>query len=110
MPSCAVAAPSDSADADGIVDREGGRMDRLRVGVVGTGVIAQVMHLHYLAELRDLFEVTAVCDIVGGNARACADPYAIPAAYADWGELTPPPIDPVPLLTPASPAPTPIAA
>jgi predicted dehydrogenase len=26
---------------------------RLRVGVVGTGVIAQVMHLHYLDELAE---------------------------------------------------------
>ena len=40
---------------------------RLRVGLVGAGVIAQVMHLHYLAELSDLFEVTAICDIVGGE-------------------------------------------
>ncbi len=85
-------------------------MDRLRVGVVGTGVIAQVMHLHYLAELRDLFEVTAVCDIVGGNARACADRYAIPAAYADWGELIAAPIDAVLVLTSGSHAPIAIAA
>ena len=26
---------------------------RVRVGLVGTGLIAQVMHLHYLAELTD---------------------------------------------------------
>jgi len=31
--------------------------------VVGTGVIAQVMHLHYLAELADRFDVAAVCDL-----------------------------------------------
>ena len=36
-------------------------MTRVRVGLVGTGLIAQVMHLHYLAELGDRFEVTAVC-------------------------------------------------
>ena len=43
---------------------------RLRVGVVGTGIIAQVMHLHYLSELAGQFEVAAVCDLVAGNARA----------------------------------------
>ena len=37
---------------------------RLRVGLIGTGLIAQVMHLHYLTELADRFEIAAVCDIV----------------------------------------------
>jgi len=85
-------------------------MQRLRVGVVGAGVIAQVMHLHYLAELRDRFEVTAVCDIVGENARACADRYGIPAAYADWRELIAAPVDAVLVLTSGSHAPIAIAA
>src|SRR5438094_896439 len=35
----------------------------LRIGVVGCGLVAQVMHLHYLAELRDRFEVAALCDL-----------------------------------------------
>ena len=54
---------------------------RLRVGLIGTGLIAQVMHLHYLAELGDRFEVTAVCDIAGDSARACAERYRIPAVF-----------------------------
>jgi predicted dehydrogenase len=36
---------------------------RVRVGLIGTGLIAQVMHLHYLTELADRFEVAAVCDL-----------------------------------------------
>lgn len=83
---------------------------RLKVGVVGAGVIAQVMHLHYLAELSDLFEVTAVCDIVGENARACADHYGIPAAYRDWRELVTAPVDVVLVLTSGSHAPIAVAA
>jgi len=85
-------------------------MGRLRVGVVGAGVIAQVMHLHYLAELGDMYEVTAVCDIVGENARACADRYGIPAAYSDWRELIAAPIDAVLVLTSGSHAAIAIAA
>lgn len=85
-------------------------MGRLRVGVVGTGVIAQVMHLHYLAELGDMYEVTAVCDIVGENARACAGRYAIPAAYSDWRELLAAPVDAVLVLTSGSHAAIAIAA
>lgn len=36
---------------------------RVRVALIGTGVIAQVMHLHYLAEMTDRYEVAAVCDL-----------------------------------------------
>jgi predicted dehydrogenase len=82
----------------------------IRVGVVGAGVIAQVMHLHYLAELRNLFEITAICDIVGANARACADRYGIPAAYSDWRELIAAPIDAVLVLSSGNHAPIAIAA
>ena len=42
--------------------------DRLKVGVVGAGVIAQVMHLNYLRELSDRFEIVALCDISAENA------------------------------------------
>ncbi len=83
---------------------------QVRVGIVGAGVIAQVMHLNYLAELSDLFEVTAICDIVGANARACADRYGIPAAYGDWRELIAGPVDAVFVLTSGSHAPIAIAA
>ena len=37
-------------------------MQKLRVGIVGCGQIAQIMHLPYLTELPQ-FEVAAVCDI-----------------------------------------------
>ena len=51
--------------------------DRLKVGVVGAGVIAQVMHLNYLRELSDRYEVVALCDISDENANNNADRYDI---------------------------------
>ena len=78
---------------------------RLRVGVVGTGVIAQVMHLHYLEELADSYEVAAVCDIVAENARACAERYRVPAVFTDWREMVRQPLDAVLVLTSGSHAP-----
>ena len=83
---------------------------RLRVGLVGTGLIAQVMHLHYLAELGDRFEVAAVCDIDGDSARACAERYRIPAVFTDWRELIRHPLDAVLVLTSGSHAPAAEAA
>src|ERR1700691_3315614 len=89
----------------------GGSMTkRLRVGVVGTGVIAQVMHLHYLEELADSYEVAAVCDIVAENARACAERYRVPAVFTDWREMLRQPLDAVLVLTSGSHAPIAVAA
>jgi predicted dehydrogenase len=83
---------------------------RLRVGLVGTGLIAQVMHLHYLTELADRFEIAAVCDIVAGNAKACAEQYRIPAVFTDWQEMLRHPLDAVLVLTSGSHAPIAVAA
>jgi len=78
---------------------------RVRIGLVGTGVIAQVMHLHYLAELADRFEIAAVCDLDGESARACAGRYGVPAAFTDWRELVAHRLDAVMVLTSGSHAP-----
>jgi len=78
---------------------------KVRVGLVGTGVIAQVMHLHYLAELADRFDVAAVCDLDRDGARACAERYGIPAVFTDWRELVAHPLDAVMVLTSGSHAP-----
>lgn len=82
----------------------------MRVGVVGAGLIAQVMHLHYLTELSDLFQVAAVCDIAEPNATACAARYGIPVACTDWHDLIAEPLDAVLILTSGSHAPIAIAA
>jgi predicted dehydrogenase len=48
-------------------------MRRLRVGVVGCGLIAQVMHLPHLQELDDCFEIAALCNISPATLGAVAD-------------------------------------
>src|SRR5437773_4948619 len=83
---------------------------RLRVGVVGGGLIAQVMHLHYLRELSDRFDTTVVCDAAEANALACAERFGIPKACTDWRELLDEPLDAVLVLTSGSHAPIAIEA
>ena len=61
--------------------------DRLKVGVVGAGVIAQVMHLNYLRELSDRFEIVALCDISDENAANNAHRYNISKTFTDWREM-----------------------
>ncbi|MHB1509094.1 MAG: Gfo/Idh/MocA family protein [Acidimicrobiales bacterium] len=59
-------------------------MDRIRVGIVGTGWIARD-HLRALGSLPEV-EVAAVCDVEAARAEAfAADAGA--RAYADWREL-----------------------
>jgi predicted dehydrogenase len=76
---------------------------------VGTGIIAQVMHLHHLAEMADRFELAAVCDIVPGSAQACAGRYG-GQAFTDWRDLLAEPLDAVLVLTSGSHAPIAVAA
>ncbi|MER3404461.1 MAG: hypothetical protein C4289_04250, partial [Chloroflexota bacterium] len=62
---------------------------RVRVGVIGTGAIAQIMHLPYLSELDDRFVVTALCDVSPGTLEAVAERYHVPrqACFTDYREL-----------------------
>jgi predicted dehydrogenase len=83
---------------------------RVRVGVIGAGLIAQVMHLHYLRELSDRFEIAAICDVAAENAAASADRYGVTRTTTDWRELLREPIDAVLVLTGGSHAPMAIEA
>jgi predicted dehydrogenase len=84
--------------------------ERLRVGVIGCGLIAQVMHLHYLRELADRFEIAALCDMSDELARACAGDYGVPRTFMRWQDLLAAPLDAVLILTSGSHAPIAIAA
>ena len=84
---------------------------RLKVGVVGAGVIAQVMHLHYLRELSDRFEIAAICDVSGENADNNAQRYHVVKTFSDWREMVNDnEIDAVFILTSGSHAPIAIEA
>ncbi|MGC2484774.1 MAG: Gfo/Idh/MocA family oxidoreductase [Acidimicrobiales bacterium] len=86
-------------------------MDRkLKVGVIGAGVIAQVMHLHFLRELNDRFETVALCDLSNEVASACAREYGIPAVFTDWRAMLGEDLDAVLILTSGSHAPVAVEA
>ncbi len=83
---------------------------RLKVGVIGCGLIAQVMHLHYLRELSEQFEIAALCDVSEELRAACARDYGVTQTFGDWRELVASDIDAVFVLTSGSHAPIAIAA
>src|SRR5205823_3990305 len=84
---------------------------RVRVGVIGLGIAGQVMHLTYLRELNDRFEVTALCDLSPGLLAALGEEYGVSRRYTDWRQmLSEAPLDAVLVLTTGSHAPQAIAA
>jgi predicted dehydrogenase len=81
------------------------------VGVIGCGLIAQVMHLHYLRELADRFEIAALCDVSEDLSRACAADYGVKHTFTRWQDLVASPlVDAVLILTSGSHAPIAVAA
>jgi predicted dehydrogenase len=68
------------------------------------------MHLPYLRELRDRFEVRAVCDLSETALGAARDLFPEAAPFRDWTELVAERLDAVLVLTPGSHAPIAVAA
>src|SRR5512132_739653 len=56
---------------------------RLRIGVVGGGLVAQAMHLHFLAHLSSLFELVAVAEPSAIVRDALQRRYNLEATYED---------------------------
>lgn len=89
---------------------KGDEVRRLRVGVIGCGLIAQVMHLPYLREMRDRFAIAALCDLSPGTLAAVGDAYGVSRRHTRWQDLLAEDLDAVLVLTAGSHAPPAIAA
>lgn len=83
---------------------------RLKVGLIGSGLIAQVMHLHHLRELSDLFDVAAICDLSPSLRQTVGDRYGITRRLERWEDLLAEPLDAVMILTSGSHASQAVAA
>ncbi len=62
-------------------------MEQIRMGVIGCGEIAQIMHLPFLTELSDLFDVRAVCDISPELVEHVGDVFHVPYRCTDYTQL-----------------------
>lgn len=80
--------------------RSGGKtVDRLRVGVIGIGAIAQTMHLPYLRELDDRFAIAALCDVDPVALETVGRQYGVARLFTDANGLLAEPLDVVLILT-----------
>jgi predicted dehydrogenase len=71
----------------GTSDPERHIVTKLRVGIIGLGEVAQVIHLPVLQSLPELFEIRAVCDISPTLLSVVGDQYGVPNRYADAAEM-----------------------
>jgi predicted dehydrogenase len=85
-------------------------MERLRAGVIGVGAIAQMMHLPYLRELNDRFQIVALCDVDRVALAEVGRQYGVDRLFASADELLAEPLDVVFILTSGDHAPTTITA
>lgn len=74
---------------------------RLRVGVIGCGGVAQMMHLHYLQSLPDQFEIAALSDLSRGVLQRMGAKYNVPEnrQFLQYSELLEQELDAVLILT-----------
>jgi len=76
-------------------------MDKVKVGIIGCGGIANAKHMPALIALGDV-EMTAFCDIVADRAEKAAKDFGVPGAkvFADYKELVKEDLDVIHVLTP----------
>jgi predicted dehydrogenase len=84
----------------------------LRVGVIGCGGIAQMMHLPFLRSLPALFKIDAISDLSPTLLKAIGERYDVPesAQFTDYHDLVRQDLDAVLVLTGGTHAPQVLAA
>ena len=55
------------------------RQDRVRLGILGLGAVAQAVHLPLIERLRDAFEIHAIADVSPGLVADIGERYRVPA-------------------------------
>ncbi|TDF93283.1 Gfo/Idh/MocA family protein [Paenibacillus piri] len=63
-------------------------MNKVKVGIIGLGEVAQITHLPILESLSDRYEIAAICDISPRLLEAMGDRYNVNRRYTDAIELT----------------------
>lgn len=60
---------------------------RVKVGIIGLGEVAQIIHLPILQAMPDRYEIAAVCDVSPGLRQTIGDLYGVDRRYEDARDL-----------------------
>ncbi|MCX7806727.1 MAG: Gfo/Idh/MocA family oxidoreductase, partial [Planctomycetota bacterium] len=58
----------------------------IKVGIIGTGGIAQNQHMPGYQKCKDV-EIVAVCDVNEAVAKAAAEKFKVPKVFSDYRDL-----------------------
>ena len=61
--------------------------EKLRIGIIGTGMIATSGHMPAWRDLPDDVEIVAVADVLADRASLIAEQESIPHAYGNWQKM-----------------------
>ena len=88
------------------------KQDRLKIGLVGCGAIAQIQYLPLLRDMADRFEVAGLCDLSPGLLAALGERYGVPPdrRFTDVRELVRSDVEAVIVCPTGSHAPASVAA
>lgn len=73
-------------------------MQAIRLGVIGLGEVAQIIHLPILASRPDLFEISAVCDVSPHLIEHVGERYRVPLRTVDVADVLAADVDAVMIL------------
>lgn len=62
-------------------------MQRVRVGIIGLGEVAQTVHLPVLEALADRYEIGAICDISPTLLTVIGERYGVEQRYSDYNAM-----------------------
>ncbi len=64
-------------------------MNKIKIGVVGCGAIAEGMHLPGIKAIQEMgkCEIVAVCDVLEERAKFIQTKFGVPACYTDLGKM-----------------------
>lgn len=62
-------------------------MQRVKVGIVGLGVVAQIIHLPILRAMHNRYDIAAICDVSPGLLSVIGDEYNIGRRFAHVQQL-----------------------
>ena len=83
----------------------------IRLGLIGLGQAAQILHIPNIEKMENKFEITAVADISKSLTNYIADKYRVPHRFTDGMDLIAcPDVDAVMIMSPGDHAEFAIAA
>ncbi|MCC2684839.1 MAG: gfo/Idh/MocA family oxidoreductase [Paenibacillaceae bacterium] len=71
----------------GLLSQEETFLEKIKVGMIGLGSVAQIIHLPIMEALSDRYELGAICDISGQLLEAIGTRYNVAHRYTDAFEM-----------------------